>query len=82
MGCRLEPSVSRAGKALGTREGGGDPPTRVVKLSEEEAPDKKKKETIRTLCPSPSPHPNIAWLDSSSGQKYLIEYFYLDLASW
>lgn len=50
-------------------------------FSEEEAEDRKKREAIRPPCPSPSAHPSATWLDSSSGQKYLIEYFCLDLAS-
>ena len=77
MGCRWEPYISRAGKEPGNSRA----LLAEVQFSEEEAEDRKKKEAIRPPCPSPSPHPNVTWLDSSSGQKHLIEYFCLDLAS-
>lgn len=42
---------------------------------------RRKDKEARSLPAPPPLHPSATWLHSSSGQKYLIEYFCLDLTS-
>ena len=81
QGCvRWEPSILRAGKTWEQQSRERALPAETS-FSEKGCRGPKGERSGKASFPSLYPHPTVTWLDASSGQKYLIEYFCLDLAS-